>query len=156
MPRILLLLPTTTYRTADFLEAARRLRVDVTVASEEPSTLEGLNPEGLLTLDFRDPVSAARRAVEFAARFPVDAVVGVDDDSTVPAAAIAEALRLPHNTIGAVLAARHKATMRRSWPGRRCPQGFRLFDSKADASRAADAVTFPCVLEPRSSPPAAA
>src|SRR4029453_1193495 len=59
VPRVLLLLPTTTYRAPDFLEAGRRLGVDVTVGSEEPSTLEAWNPEGLLTLDFRDPAASA-------------------------------------------------------------------------------------------------
>ena len=34
MPRLLLLLPTTTYRTAAFLGAARKLGVEVVVASE--------------------------------------------------------------------------------------------------------------------------
>ena len=34
MPRVLLLLPATTYRAESFLEAARRLHLDVTVASE--------------------------------------------------------------------------------------------------------------------------
>ena len=56
MTRVLLLLPTTTYRAPDFLEAARRLDVDVTVASEEPNALEGMQPAGLLTIDFRDAV----------------------------------------------------------------------------------------------------
>lgn len=39
MPRVLLLLPATTYRTQAFMEAARRLGVEVTVASEEASAL---------------------------------------------------------------------------------------------------------------------
>ena len=50
MPRILLLLPTTTYRTQAFMRAAQQLGVDVTVASEEPSSVSLLNPAGLLTL----------------------------------------------------------------------------------------------------------
>ena len=62
MPRLLLLLPNTTYRTADFLAAALKLGVDVTVATDEPSAVEALNPEGLVSLDFRDPEGAARRA----------------------------------------------------------------------------------------------
>src|SRR6185369_3257865 len=94
MPRVLLLLPTTTYKAPDFLAAARKLRVDVTVASEEPSTLEGMNPAGLLSLDFRDAEGCARKAVEFARAHPVDAVVGVDEDTAVAAAVIARALGL--------------------------------------------------------------
>jgi hypothetical protein len=63
MARVLLLLPTTTYRTPDFLRAAERLGVEVTVASEEASAVESFNPEGLLALDFRNPAAAARKAV---------------------------------------------------------------------------------------------
>src|SRR6266568_1597881 len=54
-PRLLLLLPTVTYRTVAFVEAARRLGVEVTVASERPSTFEQANPTGLVTLDFAAP-----------------------------------------------------------------------------------------------------
>src|SRR2546426_30250 len=58
-PRLLLLLPTVTYRTVAFVEAARRLGADLTVASERPSTFERANPTGLVTLDFADPEKVA-------------------------------------------------------------------------------------------------
>ena len=45
-----------------------RLGLDVTVASEEPSTIERLNPSGLLTLDFRGPRRRARERVAAFAR----------------------------------------------------------------------------------------
>src|SRR5207244_860626 len=54
-PRLLLLLPSTTYRAAAFVEAARRLDVTLSVASERPSTFERAQPAGLLTLDFAAP-----------------------------------------------------------------------------------------------------
>ena len=38
--RLLLLLPTRTYRTEDFIDAARALGVDLVCASEKPRTLE--------------------------------------------------------------------------------------------------------------------
>src|SRR2546422_8401570 len=75
--RLLLLLPTTTYRTAAFVEAARRLGVELTVASERPSTFEGAQPAAFLTLDFAAPERAAEQAAEFARRHPVAGVVGV-------------------------------------------------------------------------------
>jgi len=53
-PRLLLLLPTRTYRTEDFVDAAHRLGVDLVCASERPSTLESLSPDTLLTLDFSE------------------------------------------------------------------------------------------------------
>jgi biotin carboxylase len=149
MSRVLLLLPTTTYRTPDFLEAAARLGVDVTVASERPSTLERLNPEGLLTLDFRDPDSCVARAREFAATHPVDAVIGVDEDTSVAAAAIAAALGLPHNPIEAARAARNKAVMRRrlaeaGLPGPR----YCLHSLDEDPALASRGAPYPCVLKP--------
>ena len=102
MPRVLLLLPTTTYRTPDFLEAAARLGADVVVASEESSTLESLHPAGLLALDFRDPAACARRVAAFARGRPIDAVLGVDEDTAVAAAAISAELGLRHNPVDEV------------------------------------------------------
>jgi biotin carboxylase len=147
--RVLLLLPTTTYRAPDFLKAARRLDVDVTVASEEPNALEGMQPAGLLTIDFRDTQSCAHRVAEFARRHPIDAVIGADDDSVVAAAAISLALGLPANPPEAVAAARHKGMLRRRLDGAGVPNPrsrlFRLEDGPDEAART---VTYPCVLKP--------
>ena len=149
MPRVLLLIPTTSYRTADFLEAAGALGADVTVGSEEPSTLEAWNPAGLLTLDFRDPAGCARLAAEFSARHPIDAVVGVDDDTSVAAAFIAAALGLRHNAPSAALAARHKGHMRDTFENSGVPSpGHRLFPLDGGSRTAAAAVRYPCVLKP--------
>src|SRR5438094_9223597 len=70
-PRLLLLLPTATYRTAAFVEAARRVGVDLTVASERPSTFQDANPGGLVTLDLSDPDRAATEALAFAQEHPL-------------------------------------------------------------------------------------
>jgi biotin carboxylase len=149
MSRILLLLPTKTYRAKDFLEAARRLNVDVVVASEEASTLEGLNPAGLLTLNFLQPDEAARRAVEFAGQYPIDAVVGVDDDGTEVAAAIAAALRLPHNSVESAHAARDKHRMHELLDRAGVPAPrFALVSLADDPARLTRQVEYPCVLKP--------
>ncbi|MEO8348919.1 MAG: phosphoribosylglycinamide synthetase, partial [Acidobacteriota bacterium] len=106
MPRVLLLLPTTTYRASAFLAAAAKVGADVTVASEEASTLASRNPAGFLTLDFRDPEECARRVVGFSREHPVDAVVGVDEETALAAARISRALELPGNSPRAAAAAR--------------------------------------------------
>src|SRR2546427_760154 len=62
-PRLLLLLPSTTYRATAFVEAARRLDIALSVASERSSTFEQAQPAGLLTLDFTAPALA--RLVEY-------------------------------------------------------------------------------------------
>src|SRR5437879_5651815 len=106
--RLLLLLPTATYRTTAFVEAARRLRLDLTVASEQPSTFEQAQPDRLLTLDFSNPERAAEQAAVFARGHPIAGVVGVDDTAAIVAAAIGERLGLAGNPPAAALASRDK------------------------------------------------
>ena len=111
--RLLLLLPTTTYRTEAFVEAAAKLGVELVCASERPSTFEALAPDSLVTLDFGDPDASAETIARLAARRPIDAVVPVDDLTTVVAAAIGQRLGLKANSLPAVAMARDKHAMRR-------------------------------------------
>lgn len=149
MDRLLLLLPTTTYRTEDFLLAARTLGVDIVCASEKPSTFEAHAPDHLLTLDFGDPDAAAARVAELAARQPLSAVVGVDDLTTVAAAAIAERLGLRSSAVAAVAAARDKYQMRQCLAAAGVPiPRFRRIALKDDPFLATRGVAFPCVLKP--------
>jgi biotin carboxylase len=149
MDRLLLLLPTTTYRTQDFLDAARTLGVDIVCASEEPSTFEAHAPDHLLTLDFADPDAAVARVAALAARRPLNAVVGVDDLTSVAAAAIAERLGLRSNALAAVAAARDKYQMRQCLAAGGVPiPRFRRIALKDDPFLAARGVAFPCVLKP--------
>jgi biotin carboxylase len=149
VPRVLLLLPTTTYRTPDFLRAAERLGLDVTVASEEASAFEDANPEGLLSLDFHDPAACARRIAALSPRLPIAAVVGVDEETAVAAASICAVLGLPANSPGAAVAAWHKPTLRRrlSAAGVATP-AHAVFSRSQDAAAIAARTRYPCVLKP--------
>src|SRR5258706_1788642 len=149
MPRVLLLLPTTTYRTKAFIDAALKIGIDVVAASERPSTLEGKNPAGLLTLDFVDPEVAGRQASRFAEQFAVDAVIPVDEDTAVVAASVAQAIGLQHNSPDSVRAAKNKHQMRellRS-AGMRVPRYWH-FTLDDDPVEVAARVTYPCVVKP--------
>ncbi|HEV8142518.1 MAG TPA: ATP-grasp domain-containing protein [Methylomirabilota bacterium] len=147
--RLLLLLPTSTYRTQDFVDAATTLGVDLVCGSEKPSTFESHVPDHLLTVDFADPAAAADSVARFAERRPLDAVVGVDDLTAIAAAAIAERLHLRANVVAAVSAARDKYQMRQclAAAGVRVPR-FRRIALKDDPFLAARGVAFPCVLKP--------
>ncbi len=112
LQRLLLLIPTTTYRTEDFVEAAQTLDVDLVIASDRPNVMAGEFPDHLLTLPFGDPAAAAREMRGYAARRPLDAVVPVDDATTVVASAIGEALGLRVNPLAAAQATRNKLVMR--------------------------------------------
>jgi phosphoribosylaminoimidazole carboxylase (NCAIR synthetase) len=145
----LLLLPTTTYRTAAFVEAARRIGVELTVASEKPSTLEAANPAGLMTLDFQFPERAADLVRNFTRKHPVDAVVGVDDDSAVIAAAVAERLELTGNPLHAAVAARDKHQQRELLEAAGVPiPRYALHMIGENPLVMAQATTYPCVLKP--------
>ena len=151
--RVLLLMPTTTYRAEDFLEAARRMDVEVAIASDRCEVLAVDSPEaarGALPLRFEDPDAAARAIVEAARARPFAAVVPVDDATTVIAAKASEALGLKHNPIEAVLAARDKRRLRRALAaaGLPCPR-FRVFPIAVDPHAAALEVShYPVVLKP--------
>jgi biotin carboxylase len=149
MARLLLLLPTTTYRTEAFVEAARKLGVDLVCASEHRSTLEDLAPDALLTLPFGDPQAAAAQVAEWCRQRPLDAVVGVDDPTTTVAAAIAERLGLRTNPLAAVAAARNKHEMRQCLAAAGVPEPrFRRIALDEDPFQASRGVAFPCVLKP--------
>jgi biotin carboxylase len=150
MPRVLLLLPTSTYRTADYLRAAARLGVDVIVASETPSTLERLNPDGLVTIDFRDPAACERAAVDLARRGGVDAAIGVDEETALAAARIGRALGLKRaNPPEAAEAARDKRLFRERMgaAGLPAPRWFAVERGEGVEAALARA-RFPCVVKP--------
>jgi len=149
MDRVLLLLPTTTYRTQAFVDAASDLGVDLVCASERPSTFEAHAPDRLLTLDFADPAGAAETVARFAETRPLDAVVPVDDATTVVAAAIAARLGLKTNPVTAASATRDKHEMRRRLDAAGVPvPRFRLVPLTDDPETAARRAPYPCVLKP--------
>ncbi len=112
MPRVLLILPTSTYRAEDFLRAAEAVGAEVVVASERRQALAGVMGERALRLDLRRPEAAAAAVVDLASRTPLDAVVAVDDQGVAVAAIASERLDLPHNPPAAAAATRDKSVMR--------------------------------------------
>ena len=157
-PRILLLLPTRTYRATDFLEAALKLDVEVVVASEETATTADLSPRHTLVLDFSAPTVATQAILEFDEAYPLAAIVGVDDDTTLLATTASEALGIPHNPVASAKATRNKYLLRHtlSTKGVSGPtyQRFSIHDDPAEivgvgALNPTDTqVDFPCVIKP--------
>ena len=143
------MLPTTTYRTAAFVEAARQIGVELTVASEEPSALQATSLGGLVTLPLQDPQRAATEAFLFAKKYPVAAVVGVDDDTAIVAAVIAQRLGLKANPVHAMQAARDKHQQRELLAKAGVPiPRFMLRGLSEDPTDIARRVTYPCVMKP--------
>ena len=151
MDRLLLILPSATYRAPDFLAAARELGVAVTVASERRAAMSAAMGERALTLRLSDPALAAEQIAERARETPFAAVVGVDDQGVMAAALGAERLGLPHNPPAAVARTRDKAAMRRAFSEANVPQPrFVVLAADADVRAVAGEVGFPCVVKPLS------
>ncbi|MGH8936542.1 MAG: ATP-grasp domain-containing protein [Acidimicrobiia bacterium] len=149
MARLLLILPTDTYRTADFMAAARRVGAEVVVASERAQALAA--GDDYLQLDFRDPVGSARAVVELARRRPLDAVIPVDDRGVLVAALAGQALGLVHNPPEAVAATRDKAEMRRRLARAGVSQpDFAVARASDDVAAVAARLGLPCVVKPLS------
>lgn len=148
MPRVAVVLPTATYRTRDFVEAAVGLGVDLTVVSERRQLLSD-EPDFLLA-DLDHPAEAARQIIERSARTPFDAIIAVDDAGVLSAAYAAEALGLAHNPPHAVAATRNKATMRRALRGAVRQPPFQVAEPGIDVAALASELGFPVVLKPLS------
>lgn len=128
MPRVLLLLPTTTYQAHDFIEAARKVGAAVVVGTNERQAF-GQRTGSSITLDFKNPVVSDG---------DFDAVIATDDETSIVAARIARDLGLPHNSVEAAEASRNKLARRRILrdAGLRSPK-FGV-----------GPVGYPCVLKP--------
>src|SRR5207237_7540970 len=136
-------------RPAAFVEAARRVGVDLTVASERSSTFQAAHPPRPLTLDLSDPARAAREARASAQEHPLQGVVGVDDDTAVVAAAIAATLGLRGNGVAAARAARDKHEQRTLLAAAGVPvPRFTRYGVDDDPRRLAAGVSYPWLLKP--------
>lgn len=148
--RVLLLLPSGTYKAPDFLAAAARLGAEVVVASETEQTLADAMGDRALVVDLADPEGSAAAVTALAARRPLDAVVAVDDQGVVIAALAATELGLPANAPEAVTRTRNKAAMRTALaaaPHVSQPP-FRIVAPGDDVVAAAGEVGWPVVVKP--------
>ncbi len=149
MTRVLLLVPSTTYRATAFIEAARRLGFELVVGSDRRQVFEDAVPGHMPTLDFNDQDAAVAEIERFAGERPLQGLVGADDETTLLAAAAARALGLRGNPPQAVAATRNKLLLRQRLERHRIPgPWYRCFDVAGDPASAARAVRFPCVLKP--------
>ncbi len=149
MAHVVLLLHSESYRAADFLQAARQLGVDITVASDRRNPAASDAEHGVLEVHLANPEVAASAIVEYAGDTVVDAVVAVDDQGVATAGLASEQLGLPHNPPPAITATRNKADMRRRLAAARVRQpDFEVLKSDGDALMAADRLGLPVVVKP--------
>jgi biotin carboxylase len=150
--RLLLLVPSASYRARDFLAAARALGVDVVVGTEQAHALAEVMGSRTLEVPLDDPTRAARVIVAHDAVAPLDAVIAVDDMGTLVAAEASALLGLRHNPPDAVAAARDKLALRTRLAAFEVPQPvFAPLAAGAGPEEIAavtSAVGLPCVVKP--------
>src|SRR3990172_6466841 len=148
--RVRLLLPTTGYRNADFLAAAKKLGVEIVAAANYCHQLApswGLAP--IMALHFDRPDQAADTLLGEIGAYP-DAVLAVDDSGVELAALLAERLGLPGNSAHAVRRVRDKLAFRRLLQEREflCP-AFHHLPSGEDPRKLIPELKFPVVVKAR-------
>src|ERR1700733_7908060 len=145
MPRVLLVAATTGYQTRSFTAAARRLGIDVLLATDRCHILEDPWRDNAIPVRFEEPEIAA----DMLAECSVDGVVAVADRPTLVAALTAQRLGLPYHSPGAVAVCRDKHRMRGkfSLAGLPVPEHF-LVGLDRDPREIAGDAHFPCVLKP--------
>ena len=149
VPRVLLLIPTASYRAPDFMDAAAKLELEVVVGSDRGQPLAEFFPGRTLIADFNDPDVGAAIITRFADSYPLDAILAVDDAGAVLAAEASSRLRLPHNPVESARATRDKAQLRRLLDQAGIPSPrWRVVPLDNDARREAQTSEFPCVIKP--------
>jgi biotin carboxylase len=150
MKRVLLLLPTTGYRNKDFLDAAKKLGVEIVAAANYCHQLAptwGLSP--IMALHFDRPEQAADTLLREINATP-DAVLAVDDSGVELAALLSERLGLQANSAQAVRRVRDKLAFRRLLQEREflCPE-FHHLPTGEDPRKLFPELKFPVVVKAR-------
>jgi len=145
--RVLLLVPSVTYRATDFVAAAKRLGLDVVIGSDGALPLGG---QPVVRVDSDDPGASAQYLKSTIGS--IDSVVAVDSQMLPLAARLAAELGLAYNPVASVEAAADKALQRQAWAEHGIAQpAFRILPAEAGGETlidAARALGFPCVVKP--------
>jgi biotin carboxylase len=147
--RLLLFAATTGYQIRVFADAARRLDVDLTLATDRCHVLEDPWGDRAVPVRFGDLPASLAASMEALRGRRFDAVAAVGDAPAVLAAEVACALGIPYHPTAAVRACHDKYLARRLFQaaGLPLPQFFRV--ALADSpDAAAQRAPYPCVLKP--------
>jgi biotin carboxylase len=149
MRRVVLLIPSSTYKATDFVAAAGALDLDLIVASDRRSALQAVMGDRSQLVALDRPQEAADRLVALHERLPFDAVLGIDDQGVLAASVVAERLGMPHSSVAAVAATRDKHLLRKRLSAAGMAQpSFALATDDAGVETAMESVGLPCVLKP--------
>ncbi|MDA1097883.1 MAG: ATP-grasp domain-containing protein [Proteobacteria bacterium] len=147
--RLLLLVPATSYRIGDFLKAAERLDVDVAVGSDQPGVLEKFSHGRTVTVDFKTVARGVEQIASYNDRYPLAAIIGIDQETTLLAARASALLGLRHNAPASVEATGNKYRFRIRMANSGLPAPwFTLLSLADDPASQAGRMPYPVVMKP--------
>ena len=144
---MVLVIPSGSYRTVDFVTAARDLRIDLVVASDGDLPMGGIGKARTLMVDFARPEWSASRIANL--KPSPDAVIAAGDRGVMIAAMASSILGVPANPVGAVASTRDKAHMRGLLANAGVPQPTYRLAGPDEVAQCAHEIGFPCVVKPR-------
>jgi biotin carboxylase len=149
MARLLLFAATTGYQIRVFADAARRLGVDLTLATDRCHVLEDPWGDRAIPVRFGNVIGSLCACLEQIGERRFDAVAAVGDEPAVLAAEVASAFDIPFHPPAAVHAChdKHRARQLFEAAGLPVPQFFRVPLAKGPDA-AARRAPYPCVLKP--------
>jgi biotin carboxylase len=152
--RLLLIAPHSSYRITPYIIAAKKLGVEVLIASTSEHSLVSEVAEGLrinLGTDDANPDHSIDLIVEAHRNHPFTGVIATDDSAVSLASRAAKALELPHNPPEAVRLTQRKDLARAclSKNGVLVPD-FRRIDLFIDINTQILDLSYPCVIKPLS------
>ena len=146
--RVLILSTTTGYQLRSFGDAARRIGIDLTFATDRCQKLDDPWRDQAVAVRFHEADVSLAAIVSAARKRPIDGIIAVGDRTVVLAARVARALGLRGNSPDSVTASVNKkiARIRLAAAGLSVPW---FFEAPPDPRVAADPrVRFPCVIKP--------
>jgi hypothetical protein len=138
--RVLLVASTTGYQTRSFYDAAKKLNIELVLATDRCHVLEDPWGDSAVALRFEDPTEGIESLSE---RGPFEGIVAVGDKPAYVAALAAKRFGLNFSPPSAVLAARNKFLARERFRANGLLNpGYQLFQEPVGSVR------YPCVLKP--------
>ncbi|MEN8761175.1 MAG: ATP-grasp domain-containing protein [Thiogranum sp.] len=148
MTRLLLVAQPGSYRIAPYLSAAKRMGLEVLVASRGEYSLISELHDGL-HIDLDDFESALANILRAARKIPFTGILGSDDSTVELAASAAQRLGLPHNPPVAARLSRRKDLARARLALAGCPvPAHCLIGLDRSLQRQMAGLPWPCVIKP--------
>ena len=146
--RLLLISHHNSYRIAPYIKAAKKLGLDVTIASQGQHSLVSEVANGV-HIDFENTDSALNEILKENQLKPFSGILGSDDQTVVLAAQVAKSLKLPHNPPEAALCSQRKDLARAQLALSSCPVPIHcLLDLTQPVKKQMAGLPWPCVLKP--------